>query len=187
VTATSGDTSAAIERLLDQDLETFYPLPAEAFEPTARVRTALDEFRSHDVPAGREAAAWLRDSALPEHQTSRTVLVLGRQRICAYYTLASARVTMTAAERADAGFVSPRKHVSATLLAWIARDPDALVTSRDLMDDATATGIQVHQLQANPILVLEAHDPATAEMWLTRGLGLRPLAEGRNRLWLPLV
>ena len=75
----------------------------------------------------------------------------------------------------------------ATLLAWIARDPDAQVTGRGLLADAIATCRQVNELQATAVLVLDAHDGQTAEMWLGRSFGLRRLRHGGNRLWLPLA
>lgn len=187
MTVSSAEAVAEIERLLGEDTETFYRLPGVEITATPTVRAALDGFRTYGVSAGDDAAAWLRDSALREHRTSRTVLVLGSGRICGYYALASSVVTMDEQQRSAVGIPGYRDRVPATLLAWIARDPTARVTGRDLLTDAIATCLEVNELQATAVLVLDAHDRATAEMWLGRPFGLRRLREGGSRLWLPLT
>lgn len=187
MSVSSAEAVAEIERLLGAEAEAFYRLPGVEITESATVRAALDSFRTYAVPAGDNAAAWLRDSALREHRTSRTVLALGRGRICGYYALASSVVTMNEQQREAAGIPGERDRVPATLLAWIARDPDAQMTGSDLLVDAIATCREVNQLQATAVLVLEAHDKSTAEMWLGRPFGLRRLKQGGSRLWLPLT
>jgi len=187
MTVPTAETAVAeIERLLDVEQETFYRLPAVEITATPKISAALADFRTRDVAAGREAAAWLRDCALGEHLTSRTVLLLGRGRVWGFYALASTSVAMEADDRAAAGVTGTRKTVPASLLAWIARDPAAEITGREMCLHAIATCRQSNELQASAVMVLDAWDDATEEMWLGRSLGLRKLRNGRkHRLWLP--
>jgi hypothetical protein len=187
VTVSAAYAVAEIERLLGAEEHAFYRLPGVEITESVTVRAALDGFRTYEVPAGDDAAAWLRERALREHRTSRTVLALGRGRICGYYALASSVVTMNEQQREAAGIPGDRDRVPATLLAWIARNPDTQVTGSDLLADAVATCLEVNELQATAVLVLDAHDEPTAEMWLGRPFGLRRLRQGGSRLWLPLT
>lgn len=178
----------AIEQALVAPVYSFIRLPDADLDISERLRQAFDEFESHDNPAGREAADWLKHCALPEHHTSRTTLHLGNGRIAGYHSLASAHVELANAERDAAGLRSERARVPATRLTWIAKDPRAPVTGRELFLHAVATARRAAQLQASAVLILDAHDDATAEMWLGRPFGLRPLAKAKNgkRLWMPL-
>ncbi len=182
----SAEAVAEIEQRLGAGEVTFYRLPSVEITASVTVRAALDAFRTHPVSAGEDAAAWLRERSLVEHRTSRTVLALGGGRICGFYALASNVVTMDELQREAAGIPGERNRVPACLLAWIARDPTSAVTGGDLLADAIATCLEAHERQATAVLVLDAHDPQTAEMWLGRPFGLRRLTQGGNRLWLPL-
>jgi hypothetical protein len=131
---------------------------------------------------------WLKDCALAEHHTSRTTLHLGHGRIAGFHSLASAHVELAEDERTAAGLRSERARVPATRLTWIAKDPSTPVSGRELFLHALATARRAATLQASAVLILDAHDDATAQMWLDRPLGLRPLARARDgkRLWVPL-
>jgi hypothetical protein len=186
MSVSSAEAVAEIEQRLGAEEVSFYRLPSVEITASVAVRTALDAFHTHPVFAGEQAATWLRERALVEHRTSRTVLALGGGRICGFYALASNVVTMNEQQREAAGIPGDRDRVPASLLAWIARDPTSVITGRDLLADAIATCLEAHDRQATAVLVLDAHDPETAEMWLRRPFGLRRLTQGGNRLWLPL-
>lgn len=89
-------------------------------------------------------------------------------------------------QREAAGIAGERDRVPASLLAWIARDPTSAITGGDLLADAIATCLEAHERQATAVMVLDAHDSQTVEMWLRRPFGLRRLTQGGHRLWLPL-
>lgn len=182
----SAAATEEIEHLLNAPAETFYRLPPTEIIPSRMIKAALENFRTHDMPAGQAATEWLRSHAFGEYMTSRTTLLLGRGEILGFYALSSASVEMDRDARSSAGVSVDRKLVPATLLAWIARNPNAQTTGREMCLHAIETCRRVNQLQATTVLILDAWDSETAEMWLGRKLGLRRLREGKNRLWLPL-
>jgi hypothetical protein len=54
---------------------------------------------------------------------------------------------------------------------------------------AVGTCRRSNELQATAVLVLDAFDETTADVWLSRDLGLRRLERSRKnqiRLWMPL-
>lgn len=83
--ARPAEAVAEIEQRLGPEAMTFYRLPSVEITASVMVRTSLDAFHTHPVSAGKGAATWLRERALVEHRTARTVLALGGGRICGFY------------------------------------------------------------------------------------------------------
>lgn len=181
------ETTAAIDAALGGTMPVFVPLPGGDLPVSERFRGALDGFQTHDTPAGRAAAQWLRDCAIREHLTSRTTVVLARERVLGYYSLCSYSIELDPAARAAAGVRADRKRVPATLMTWIARDPEAEITGGDLLAHAVARARRAHRDQATAVLVLQAFDETTAEMWLARPYPLHAVPGRGHRLWMALT
>jgi hypothetical protein len=79
------------------------------------------------------------DHALVEYATARTTLALADGRLEGFYSLAAQHADLSGPERAAAGVAADRRRVPATLMAWIARDPQASVTGRQLFLHAPTT------------------------------------------------
>jgi hypothetical protein len=179
-------TVTTIEYALAQPTVTFVRLPAGGLIASERLGAALEAFHTHDVAAARDAKVWLRERALIDHATARTTLALGHNRVLGFYSLAAQHADLTEDERAAAGVSAERRRVPATLMAWIARDPEGPVTGRQLFIHALAVARRASELSASAVMVLDAHDEPTAEMWLSQPYGLHRSERQRLRLWVPL-
>jgi hypothetical protein len=177
---------AEIESALAGSAVTFVRLPAVDLAAADRLTTLFESFQTHDVPAGTDAKTWLCDRAIAEYTTARTTLAIADGRLEGFYSLAAQHVDLTEPERAAAGVAAERRRVPATLMAWIARDPHASVTGRQLLLHALAISRQASELAASAVMVLDAHNDTTAEMWLSRSYGLRRSERQPLRLWVPL-
>jgi hypothetical protein len=179
-------TIAAIESALAGSAVTFVRLPAVDLAAADRLSVLFESFQTHDVPAGDQAKRWLCDHALVEYATARTTLALAEGRLEGFYSLAAQHADLSGPERAAAGVTADRRRVPATLMAWIARNPQASVTGRQLFLHALGTSRQASELAASAVMVLDAHDESTAQMWLSRPYRLRRSERQALRLWVPL-
>ncbi len=132
MTNTEVITIKAIDETLAQPVYSFLRLPSVDIEVSKAVQQALDEFQSVDNAAGRDAARWLQQCALPEYETSRTTLLLGHGRIAGFHSLASQHVEMDSDERGLIGLRADRARVPATLTTWIAKDPRTGASGKEL-------------------------------------------------------
>lgn len=175
---------------------------ADLAEDAHLLTDAIKEFEAVDKPAGREATDWLQRDALDWDGTTLTYLMLLDRRLEAFYASASSSVMLSQRDRKRARgakrlpvSIPPRQ--PATLIAWLAKRRGASTSGLTVLEHAFSTAVQVSELQGNVALVLDPFDDATAELWLSLGVGLRQSASDRHgsaadgqakprRLWMPL-
>lgn len=156
---------------------------------------AVQAFEPLGCDAGHEAASWLKQTALQNHGSTVTYLMVADGRVEAFYAICSAQVRLTKRERRDLRdreeelLLHPIQ--PASLLAWIARHRDSSNgLGYQILLHALSTAQAVAELQGNIAFVLDPFDEESAEMW-DRSYGFRrsqeELRSGLRRRWMPLL
>lgn len=153
---------------------------------------AVEEFESLDTPAGQAATVWLKEHALPNHPSTITYLLVLGGRIEGYFALASSSVELTQRHRKQLKRgqrnypLDPTQ--GASLVAWIAKHRDAVVSGRSLFLYAISVAREAADRQGTVAIVLDPYDDETAERWAEHYGFKRARTPGgrRPRLWIPL-
>jgi hypothetical protein len=141
-------------------------------------RRAVQEFRSDEWEAGREATRWLHEDALLNHGSTVTRLMMIDGRVEGFYALASAQVTLYSRETKslllenlrregltidDAGVFRLKPTQPASLVAWIAKRDGCDISGTEILWHAAKTALKIAEEQGNIALVLDPWDETTAE------------------------
>jgi hypothetical protein len=166
-----------------------------AYEDIAR---GVAAFESLETQAGRAATAWLKDDSLPNHPSTITYLLVLDGRVEGYFALASSSLELTQRHRRQLKpgqkdyLIDPTQ--GASLVAWIAKHRDAVVSGRRLFLYAISVAKDAAAIQGAVAFVLDPYDQETAERWVER-YGFKSSrtpkrtqtqAEETPRLWIPL-
>ena len=175
------------------DVYWYHWTPANAESPVyGDIARGVAEFESLDTPAGQAATAWLKEDALPNHPSTITYLLVLGGRVEGYFALASSSVELTQRHRRQlkAGQkdypLDPTQ--GATLVAWIAKHRDTVVSGRSLFVYAISIAQEAALLQGAVTFVLDPYDEETAERW-AQNYGFKNARSPRGgspRLWIPL-
>jgi hypothetical protein len=167
--------------------------PINASSPAyADVADGVDLFESLDTPAGRAATRYLREQSLQDYPSTVTYVYMVGDQVDGYFSLASGSVTLTQRHRKSLRSgqrdypVSPTQ--GASLVAWLARHRDGIVSGRKILVYALSIALQVARRQGTLAVVLDPFDDDTAEMWAGRyGFRRSQTRAGSDvRLWIPL-
>lgn len=162
--------------------------PEVAAKPAlADVTEAVASFEPIDTPAGHAAASWLTSSALEEHPSVATHLLLKNGRVEGFVALAAGSIELTGRKRREANRKPLHGVQPATVIRWMARHKDADPgVGRELLLYATALALEASERLGSIALVLNAYDDATAEHLMHEYPFLRADKSGRT-LWAPLL
>jgi hypothetical protein len=158
----------------------------------ADIARGVEEFESLESPAGEAATAWLKEDALPNHPSTITYLLALDGRIEGYFALASSSLELTQSHRKQLKsgqkdyLLDPTQ--GASLVAWIARHRDAVVSGRSLFLYAISVAQDAARLQGAVAFVLDPYDEKTAAKWAAN-YGFKSARTPRGekpRLWIPL-
>lgn len=149
------------------------------------VAAAVAAFVSLDTPLGTKAAAWLREDALANDGSTRTRLLVSRDRVEGYFALAAGQVDVDATAVQTMRLPAGRQRLPAIVLAWIARHRDSDITGMELIDVAYGIARRVRRDIGAVAMTLDPGDDAVARVWRGDPYGFRPARKGR-RLWVPL-
>lgn len=180
-------TIRAIDEALADAEPTWVTLPPVDANISALFRRALADFDAGAKPAAVAATHWLQQSALAQHQNSRTALYIGNGRIAGYYSLCNAQVELSQRQRKKLDLRTPIGTLPASLVTWLAKDHRADFDGELLVMHAAATARKATMTQASVALVLDPYDDETAEMWRTRFGFRRSSGSNADRLWVPLA
>ena len=168
--------------------------PANAEQAAyADIARGVAEFESLDYPAGREAAAWLKEEALASHPYTLTYLHALEGRVEGFFAIASSAVTLTQGDRqeleSDHENHPLKPTQGASLVVWVAKHRDAGTPGDKILSYAASIALEVAQLQGTLAFVVDPFDDETKAMWKDR-YGFRPsdtkVGKGQRRLWVPL-
>lgn len=153
----------------------------------AELTEAIKTFDAGSVPAAVASARWLREEALDQYGSARTYVFVADGRVLGFFALSVALGTLEPDEAPELGVRDPAK-IPAVLLAQAARRPDANLPPGVVFEYALAVTEDAQRRLGVAVLMLDAFDDDTDEMWKTRGL--RPLRKprpyGRPSLWIAL-
>jgi hypothetical protein len=181
-------TLEQIATALAEQQESWFTLPPNDVEIPEDLAHALQAFDAGDRGAAVAASEWLRTRARVEHRTSRTRLLIAEGRIAGFYSLASAHVQLSQRDRKRLTLHSTVVSVPAALVTWFAKDRRARVEGKTLLLHAAATARRAATMQAAAVLVVDAFDEETAEMWKDRfGFRRSSGSDADRRLWIPLA
>lgn len=160
---------------------------------------AVDAFNSLDVPAGEAASEWLKQSALDNHPSTVTQLLLREGRVEAYFALCSGQAKLSQRQRKK--FVRrsvglyPGKRVHElhpiqpmALIAWLAKAQDSDFPGDEILLQATGTALEVMEVtgQGQIGIALDPFDDDTAQFW-TQRYQFKSSQEPHGRLWRTLM
>lgn len=189
MTDAESTTSRALEAALSDQALSWIKLTPEI--PRLRaLDEAIEAFDAGERAAAKAAARWLREESRDSARAARTYLLVARQRVLAFYAIASTTVALQQRHRRRIGLDPSSASVSvpAALVAWIAKSPGDQVSGAQVLRHTAATARLVDRLQATTVLVVDPFDEDTAKMWRGRFGFRRGAGEDgrRGRLWLPL-
>lgn len=151
----------------------------------------MDDFEPLDHPAGREAAEFLRHTALRNHGSSVTHLLVGPERIEGFVATTFTDIKLHEQQSTALG-VPHRRQLPALKLAWVAKHRDTDVSGELLVFAAYAMARRALDLGGVVAFSLDPFDATIAERWANDPYFFRESREKRRGdgvprgLWLPV-
>jgi len=159
-------------------------------ETAPALAARVEAFQSLDVPAGLEAARFLKESALVNATMSRTHLCVTEERIEGFYSCCSGSVRLSGRSVKSLGLRTELQVMPAILLTWVARNREGSVTGREIISTAYALAREAADTIAATALILDPMDEAVSKLWQGAPYGFQLSEQTRGkkptRLWLPL-
>jgi hypothetical protein len=162
---------------------------------------AVRAFNSLDIPAGRAASNWLKESSLDNHPSTVTQLLLKDGRVEAFFALCSGQAKLSQRHRKKllrrgVGLYPGRRLHElhplqpVALIAWLAKASDSDFPGDEILLQASAAAIEVVEIsgQGQIGIALDPFDDETADFWKKRyRFRTSQELDGRSCLWRTIM
>jgi hypothetical protein len=150
----------------------------------------MSAFQSLDCPAGTAAAAFLKHDALVNSAMTRTHLYVSDNRVEGFISLCSGSVRLSERSIRSLGLRTTIKTMPATLMTWVARHRESLITGLELVETAFALARESAENIGVAAFVLDPWDEKVADIWRSDPYPFRDSEQKPKgkppRLWTPL-
>lgn len=139
---------------------------------------AIDQFESRDCDAGKAATSWLKESALDNHPSTVTQLLVLDGRIEAFFALCSGQVRLSQRQRkrllrrGTGLYPGKRLHEllptqPVALIAWLAKHKESDIPGEEILLQASAAALEVIEVigQGQIAIALDPFDRETSDFW----------------------